>query len=66
MNIEKIEEVINRWYEELSTNASDAKQSELVPMMVLSLLLAIYRKLESIDVHLASMDTEQSKNDTLP
>ena len=57
MNIEKIEEVINRWYEELA-NTSDAKQSELVPMMELSLLLAIYRKLESIDESLASMSAD--------
>jgi hypothetical protein len=57
MDIEKIEQFVNQWYKELSSTP-DAKQSEIVPMMELSLLLAIYKKMESIDDSLSSMSTD--------
>jgi hypothetical protein len=61
MDIEKIEQFVNQWYKELAST-SDAKQGEIVPMMELSLLLAIYKKMESIDINLASM-SQDSWND---
>jgi hypothetical protein len=57
MDIEKIEQFVNQWYKELASTP-DAKQSEIVPMMELSLLLAIYKKMESIDDSLSSMSTD--------